>query len=214
MSALLDASNRCERKDAKIFDLRCHLTALQVLSRNQRVAFAAIERDLLREGEKLVAETVHGARLADELGASQREHRADLEKLASATVEITRHEQALATVTARANDLNRQCEAVAAEAGATERRLREEIARLRSTNADLVAAREAAEDKATGVESEMAERDRIHAARESLSIDSEDVATLRRQIAEIGAAVVRIVGGDEFATENDAAGASQPEPAD
>lgn len=214
MSALYDASNRCEQKDAKIFDLRCHLTALHVLSRNQRVAFAAIERDLLQEGEKLVVETVRAARLADELAASRREHGADLEKLAAATAEIARQEQALANVTARATDLNRQCELLAAEAGATERRLREEIVRSRAKNAELLAAREAVEEKMARLGREMAERDQLHAERERVSIDSEDVAMLRKQIIEIGAAVTRIAGAGELAAENDTAAASQPEPAD
>lgn len=190
--ALEDAGARCIQKDARIFDLTCNISALKVLAHNQRIAFAALEQKLVQEKEKLAAESARAAALYEEVLALRRDQVSDRDGLEAGTERIARLDEALAAARLRETALESECKDLTAKMAAVEQDRLVEIKRMSAENAKLLEALDEARAQTDSLERELAAHSQ-GTPPEPLPhhAENEEIAILRRQIAEIGAAVIR-----------------------
>ena len=209
-----DASGLLSRKDIRIHELAATLQEAQALAAKQRVALAALEANLARQGQALAAQTSKAERLEGELATLRLQHEADQVTLKSAAARVADREEALEAAGKREKDLIRLRKLQVETARAVESGNLEKIERLRSAHAASQDALDSARRTSDALSRELA------ALRATLPPQDAEAALmqraeneiLRHKINEIGAAIIRAASGSvEAAPEEGLAKRGLPE---
>ena len=208
-----DVSGLVTRKDVRINELATGLGEAQALATKQRDALAALEANLARQGQALVAQTSKVERLEGELSTLRLQHQADQVTLKSAAARVADREEALEAAGKREKELIRHRKLQVETAHAVESGYLEKIERLRSAHAASQDALDAARKTCAGLMQELA------ALRATLPPHDLDAALLQREeneilrhkINEIGTAIIRAAGVVVEAPEEGSAKTGLPE---
>ncbi|MCL2385078.1 MAG: hypothetical protein FWC84_04535 [Alphaproteobacteria bacterium] len=192
-----DTNGLLGRKDAHIQDLTGRLSETEALAARQRETLAGLETDVARQSQMLAEQDATIERLEGEISTLNLQIQADQITLKTASTRIAEREEALDAAGKREKEHFRQRQLQAETTHAAEAGYAEKIERLRSGNADLQQALDAARREAEGVREKLAELREADPSKEAqmLLAQHEENEILREKIKEIGAAIVRAVGG-------------------
>jgi len=201
-----DESGLLTRKDVRINELATGLGVAQALAAKQRDALAALEANLARQGQALVAQTSKVERLEGELSTLRLQHQADQVTLKSAAARVADREEALEAAGKREKELIRHRKLQVETAHAVEASYLEKIERLRSVHAASQDALDTARRTCDGLTRELATLRATLPPQdvEAAHMQREENEILRHKINEIGAAIIGAAGGSTEAAREEA----------
>jgi len=208
-----DTGGLIARKDAQIGELMANLEKAQALAARQRDALEALEANAERQGQALAAQNTKIEHLESERATLRLQHQADQVTLKAAAARVADREEALEASVKREKDLIRHRKLQTEAARAAEGGYLEKIERLRSAHAASQEALDASRKTCERLTQELAEiRAALSPADAAALMRSEENEILRQKISEIGAAIIRAVGGAaDTWPANGAAQTRQPE---